>query len=65
MFNLLPRDTVFYDLFEGMSGHGVNVAGYLQQLAQKFPDITSSIQPRKAILIWRESVIVNPINYLI
>jgi predicted phosphate transport protein (TIGR00153 family) len=44
MFNLLPRDTVFYDLFEGMSGHGVKAAQCVQQLAQAFPDITTSIQ---------------------
>jgi len=44
MFNLLPRDTVFFDLFEGMSGHAVQVAKHLRQLAQSFPDITSSIQ---------------------
>jgi uncharacterized protein Yka (UPF0111/DUF47 family) len=44
MFNLLPRDTVFFDLFEGMSGHAVQVARHLQGLAQSFPDITGSIQ---------------------
>src|SRR5882672_9081604 len=44
MFNLLPRDTVFFDLFEGMSGHAVQVARHLQQLAQSFPEITASIQ---------------------
>lgn len=44
MFNLLPRDTVFFDLFEGMSRHVVRSAENLRQLAQKFPDITSSIQ---------------------
>src|SRR5881398_2344251 len=44
MFYLLPRDTVFFDLFEGMSGHAVQVARHLQGLAQAFPDITASIQ---------------------
>src|SRR5213082_543673 len=44
MFNLLPRDTVFYDLFEGMSRHVVSSAEHLRQLARKFPDITDSIQ---------------------
>ena len=43
MFNLLPRDTVFFDLFEGMSGHAVQVAKHLRQLAQSFPDISSAI----------------------
>ena len=32
MFNLLPRDTVFYDLFEGMSRHVVRSAEDLRQL---------------------------------
>ena len=44
MFNLLPRDTVFYDLFEGMSRHVVRSAEDLRQLAQNFPDITQHIQ---------------------
>ena len=44
MFNLLPRDTVFFDLFEGMSGHAVQVAKHLEQLARSFPDISSAIQ---------------------
>ena len=44
MFNLLPRDTVFYDLFEGMSGHGVKAARHVEQLAITFPDIADSIR---------------------
>jgi predicted phosphate transport protein (TIGR00153 family) len=44
MFNLLPRDTVFYDLFEGMSRHVVRSAEDLRQLAQNFPEITQHIQ---------------------
>jgi uncharacterized protein len=44
MFNLLPRDTVFFELFEGMSGHAVKVAQHLSQLAKSFPDISASIQ---------------------
>ena len=44
MFNLLPRDTVFYDLFEGMSRYAVRSAEHLRQLAQKFPDVSDSIQ---------------------
>jgi predicted phosphate transport protein (TIGR00153 family) len=44
MINLLPRDTVFYDLFEGMSRHVVRSAEDLRQLAQNFPDITQHIQ---------------------
>ncbi len=44
MFNLLPRDTVFFDLFEGMSRHVVRAAEHLRQLAQNFPEITQHIQ---------------------
>jgi hypothetical protein len=44
MFNLLPRDTVFFDLFEGISGHAVKAARSVQQLALSFPDMTASIQ---------------------
>src|SRR2546423_5493716 len=44
MFNLLPRDTVFFELFEGMSSHAVKVAQHLAQLAKSFPDIAASIQ---------------------
>jgi predicted phosphate transport protein (TIGR00153 family) len=44
MFNLLPRDTVFFDLFEGMARHAVNSATYLAQLGSSFPNIESAIQ---------------------
>jgi hypothetical protein len=38
MFNLLPKDTVFYDLFEGLAGHAVSCAGHLNNLANSFPE---------------------------
>lgn len=44
MFNLLPRDNTFFDVFEGMSRHAVKSAEHLRQLAKFFPDIDSSIQ---------------------
>lgn len=44
MFNLLPKDTVFFDLFENISKHVVNSATQLQKLAQEFPKIDGSIQ---------------------
>jgi len=44
MFNLLPKDTVFYDLFEGLSRHAANAAGYLRELAQNFPNMEGAIQ---------------------
>lgn len=38
MFNLLPKDTVFYDLFEGLAAHAVSCAGHLKTLATSFPN---------------------------
>jgi uncharacterized protein Yka (UPF0111/DUF47 family) len=43
MFNLLPKDTVFYDLFEGLAMHSVSCAGHLHQLAVNFPNINEQI----------------------
>src|SRR5947209_11599175 len=44
MFNLLPKDTVFYDLFEEMSRHIITSAECLRTLTRNFPDIAGSIQ---------------------
>jgi hypothetical protein len=44
MINLLPRDTVFYDLFESMARHVVSAAEQLRELARKFPDGSTEIQ---------------------
>lgn len=44
MFNLLPKDTVFFDLFEGLARLGVSAAGNLRNLATSFPEITGPIQ---------------------
>lgn len=44
MFNLLPKDTVFFDLFEEISRHLVSSAEHLRKLTQKFPDISAEIQ---------------------
>jgi uncharacterized protein Yka (UPF0111/DUF47 family) len=43
MFNLLPKDTVFYDLFEGLSEHAVSCAGHLHALAKDFPNAPEQI----------------------
>jgi len=43
MFNLLPRDTLFFDLFEGLSRHCVNSAELLRKLARNFPVIDADI----------------------
>ncbi|HEX8916770.1 MAG TPA: DUF47 family protein [Humisphaera sp.] len=44
MFNLLPRDTVFFDLFEGMSRHAIQSAEHLRQLVRTWPDADAAIQ---------------------
>jgi uncharacterized protein Yka (UPF0111/DUF47 family) len=44
MFNLLPKDTVFYDFFEGLARHAVNAAEYLGQLTRAFPNMDDAIQ---------------------
>ncbi len=44
MFNLLPRDTVFFDLFEGIAKHIVDSARQLHRLSNEFPRIDGSIE---------------------
>src|SRR5688572_28380822 len=44
MFNLLPKDTVFFDLFESLALHAVTSADHLRQLARQFPDISGPLQ---------------------
>jgi predicted phosphate transport protein (TIGR00153 family) len=44
MFNLLPKDTVFFDLFEALAKHSVSCAVHLQSLAKSFPEITAPLQ---------------------
>lgn len=44
MFNLLPKDTVFYDLFEKLSSHVVSVAEHLRRLSKDFPNSSGHIQ---------------------
>jgi uncharacterized protein len=39
MFNLLPKDTVFFDLFEGLARHAVLCAQHLDELVKSFPNI--------------------------
>ena len=38
MFNLMPKDTVFFDLFEGVAKHAIAAAEHLQRLARQFPE---------------------------
>ena len=44
MFNLLPRDTVFFDLFERIAKHIIDSAKHLQRLAKEFPKIDGPIE---------------------
>ena len=44
MFNLLPKDTVFYDLFEGLAAHAVSCANHLRVLAADFPQSMEEVQ---------------------
>jgi hypothetical protein len=44
MLNLLPRDTVFFDLFESLSEHAVLAAKELQSMARNFPTIAPQAQ---------------------
>jgi hypothetical protein len=44
MFNLLPKDTVFFDLFEGLARHAIAAAEHLRQLGRDFPDIAGAIR---------------------
>ncbi len=43
MFNLLPKDTVFYDLFENLSRHIVVAAEQLRRAAKDFPAVDPAI----------------------
>jgi uncharacterized protein len=38
MINLLPKDTVFYDLFENLATHIVSVSEHLRRLARNYPE---------------------------
>ena len=44
MINLLPKDTVFFDLFESLSRHAVSSAEHLRQMCKQFPNIDSHLQ---------------------
>ncbi len=39
MINWLPRDTVFFDLFEALAGHVVSCSQQMQYVTSHFPDI--------------------------
>jgi hypothetical protein len=44
MINLLPKDTVFFDLFEALSRHAVSSAEHLRQMCKQFPNIEGHLQ---------------------
>ncbi len=44
MLNLLPKDKVFFDLFEALAAHVVSTAEHLRRLARNFPEIGDHLQ---------------------
>ena len=44
MFNLLPKDTVFFDLFEGLGKLAIAASMHLKDLATHFPEIADDTQ---------------------
>ena len=44
MLNLLPKDTIFFDLFEGLAVRAVACARHLRDLCGQFPDIAAPLQ---------------------
>ena len=44
MISFFPKDSVFYDLFEGLAAHGVSCAQHLHKLASNFPNSMDEIQ---------------------
>jgi predicted phosphate transport protein (TIGR00153 family) len=44
MFNLLPKDTVFFDLFERLARHAVASAEHLRTMARNFPNFGDELQ---------------------
>jgi len=43
MINLLPKDTVFFDLFERLAVHAISSAEHLRTLAKRFPEIENEV----------------------
>ena len=44
MFNLLPKDTVFFDLFEGLATHAVSCSEHLRKMVVAWPRIDDEVQ---------------------
>jgi predicted phosphate transport protein (TIGR00153 family) len=42
MINLLPKDTKFFDLFEGIAQHVVSASEHLRKMAKAFPDTAAA-----------------------
>jgi len=42
MINLLPKDTVFFDLFESIARHAVSVSEHLRKMAKAYPESAQS-----------------------
>src|SRR3954451_4128967 len=44
MFNLLPKDTVFFDLFEDIARHAVSASEHLRKMLRAFPEVHNELQ---------------------
>ena len=44
MFNLLPKDNTFFDLFDSLAEHVVKAAEHLRTMALHFPNVQGQIQ---------------------
>lgn len=44
MLNLLPKDKIFFDLFEELASHVVSTAEHLRRLVKNFPEIGDHLQ---------------------
>src|SRR5438105_10623606 len=44
MFNLLPKDTVFFDLFEDIARHAVSASEHLRKMVRAFPEVSAELQ---------------------
>ncbi len=44
MISLLPKDTAFFDLFEGLATHAISCADHLRKLALEVPNYDNELQ---------------------
>jgi predicted phosphate transport protein (TIGR00153 family) len=44
MINLLPKETIFYDVVEQLAGHAVSSAEHLREMLHSYPDYQAHLQ---------------------